>query len=342
VKRRASFCFAAAVWLATEHAYAASIAIVRPSSSTPATTEALNRLQGELSALGLEVGLVERPTEHRGSTSEARDELGRMAADRKLDALIDVVGETSPEAVEIWIVEPSSRKLHLSRVRIEPSSPNAAETLAIRAIEVLRSNFVEIDLAARARSEAPLPPPPRDEPPKRASEPKERLGLEAGLAVLGSVGGVGPALLPLVRFDWAASSWLVAQAALAGLGTRPTIESTLGKATVSQSYGLLGLGYVPPFDSAVRPFLSLSAGALRTALEGQADSPAEGHFVEQWSFLVDMGLGVRFRISEQYYVTPAFHLEVATPYVVVHFVDDEVARLGNPNLVASLTFGAWL
>jgi hypothetical protein len=332
----------ALVSLSTDPALAANIAVLRPPSSAPAVTEALHRLKGELFALGLEVRLVDRPPTREETSEAEHDEFSALAADLGIDALIVVSGDTSPSAVDVWIFEPKSRRARVSRVVLEPNAANAAETLAIRAIEVLRSNFVEIDLAARARSEASVVPLPREERPQQPAPPAPRFAVEAGIAVLGSLDGVGPALLPLVRLDWAPSSWLVAEATLAGLGTRPTIETEAGSATISQNYGLVGLGFFPSLDFGARPFVSLSAGALKTSLEGHADSPEQGHFVSQWSLLLDAGVGARVRVSDRYYVTPAFHVELAHPYVAIHFVDEEVASSGNPNLVGSFTFGAWL
>src|SRR5687767_11940563 len=111
--------------------------------------EALYRLQGELLALGLEVEITERPALRELDAPALDDSLTRMASDRELDAIIDVVGDSTPRAVEIWIIGGAPRRARLSRVVLEPSTPDPAETLAIRAIEVLRANFVEIDLAAR-------------------------------------------------------------------------------------------------------------------------------------------------------------------------------------------------
>ncbi|HEX6278332.1 MAG TPA: hypothetical protein VFZ53_35040 [Polyangiaceae bacterium] len=340
----------ALVSLSTDPALAASIAVLRPASSAPALTEALHRLKGELFALGLDVRIVDRPPSRAASDEAEADGFSRMAAELGIDALIVVSGETRPSAVDVWIFEPSSRRSRVTRVVLEPNAANAAETLAIRAIEVLRSNFVEIDLAARARTEAPpvapppeaVPPVAREERPEQPSPAGEGFGVEAGISVIASLDGVGPALLPLVRFDWAPASWLVAQATLAGLGTRPTLETAAGSATIAQTYGLVGLGFSPWLDFAARPFVSFSAGALHTSLEGHADSPEQGHSVSQWSLLFDAAIGARWRVSDRYYLTPAFHVELAHPYVAVHFVDEEVASSGNPNLVGSFTFGAWL
>jgi len=339
----------ALVSLSTDPALAANIAVLRPASSAPAITEALHRLKGELFALGLDVRVVDRPASRAASDEAEADGFSGMAAELGIDALIVVTGETRPSAVDVWIFEPSSRRSRVTSVVLEPNAPNAAETLAIRAIEVLRSNFVEIDLAARARTEAPVAPSSEAAPPvarkERAEQPSpagEGFGVEAGISVVGSLDGVGPALLPLVRFDWAPASSVVAQATLAGLGTRPTLETAAGSATIAQTYGLVGLGFSPWVDIAARPFVSLSAGALHTSLEGHADAPEQGHRVSQWSLLVDAAIGARFQVSDRYYLTPAFHVELAHPYVAVLFVDEEVASSGNPNLVGSFTFGAWL
>jgi hypothetical protein len=344
VHRLGILLVAALVLLSAAGAHAANIALLKPSGSSPALAEAMNRLKGELFALGLEVEIVARPANREAEAVDPRAWLEQTANERGIDAVIDVIGETTPTAVDIWIFERSPRRTRVSRVVLEPDAPNAAETLAIRAIEVLRSNFVEIDLAARARTDdVPITEPPRDAPVKPPpSRLVERVGLQAGAGVLTSLDGVGPAILPLVRADWAVSSWLVAQATFAGLGTRPTLETDAGSATVAQGYGVLGLCYCLPSDPGIRPFVSLSAGALRTSLEGRAQAPEEGHSVDQWSFLVDGSVGARLRFFERYYFTPAFHVQFAQPYVAVHFVNELVASSGRPNLMGSLTVGAWL
>jgi hypothetical protein len=328
------------VLLAAVAAHATSIAISRPVSSASAVQEALFRLEGELAALGLEVRRVELSRE-RASGLAARPGLEQLATAQGLDVIIDVIGERGPTAVEVWIFDRSSQHLRVSRVELEPNDRNAAETLAIRAIEVLRSNFVEIDLAARGRPRVAIPAPP-EEPALRTPRPVERLGLEAGVAMLTSVGGMGPALLPLVRLDWAATPRLVAQATLAGFGTRPVLETAAGSARLDQAYALAGLCHCSPTARGVSPVLSVGAGILRSSLEGQAASPAQGHTVQQWSLLLEASAGGHLRLSDRYYLALAFHAQLAQPHVVVHFVDEVVATSGRPNLLVSLTAGAWL
>ncbi len=325
-------------------AYAVTVAIVRPLAPSPEMTETLVRLHGELLSVGLEVEIVEGPADRELGTS--RTWLKKLAADHGFDAVIDIVGDGGLIAVEVWVTDKAPRRFEVSRVALEANTENASERLAIRALEVLRSNFLEIDLAARERRSEPSATPPtttsiQGRVNQSGSYP-ERFGIEVGAAAVTSLDGVGPAVLPIMRFDWAARSWLVMQAALAGLGSRPTVATTAGNARVAQQYGVLGGCYRFRSDQRLRPFLALSAGVLRTSVEGQADLPKHGHSVDQWSFLLDGSLGAELPLGGRYYLTLAAHVHVAEPYVAIHFVDEVVATSGRPNLLLTLTVGAWL
>jgi hypothetical protein len=332
-------------WAASAHAV--TVAIVRPLNPSPAMTETLVRLHGELLSVGLGVEIADGPADRGLGISRAW--LKELAAEHGFDAVIDIAGDGGLVAVEVWVTDKAPRRFEVSRVTLEANTENASERLAIRAFEVLRSIFLEIDLAARERRSEPTAKPPTTtlaqnemgEVNQRTSHP-ERFGLEVGAAALTSLDGVGPAILPIMRFDVTVRSWLVMQAAVAGLGSRPTVATTAGNARVAQQYGVLGGCYRFRSDQWLRPFFALSAGALRTSVEGQADSPKQGHSVDQWSFLLDGSLGVGLRLHGRYYLTLAAHVHVAEPYVAIHFVDEVVATSGRPNLLLTLTVGAWL
>ena len=330
----------AVVLFGAARANAAAIAVLSPSSRAPAFTEALFRLQGELAAVGLEVARLPRP-QSRPDSIDWRIELERMATEQGIDAIVDLVGDAAPVAVDVWIFRSPPVGAEVSRVVLEPEA-RKPEALAIRAIEVLRANFIEIDLAARQRQGETAPAPERATPATPPRAPGSRVGLEAGAVILANLSGIGPAVSPLVGFDWAASSALGAQATFAGLGTRPTIESPAGTVRVAQQYGLLGLCYCPRVEAAVQPLVTLSAGALRTELDGQAELPAQGHQLAKWSLLLDGSLGVRLRMLDDYHVTFAAHVQLAEPYVAIHVLDTVVATTGRPNLLLTLTLGAWL
>jgi hypothetical protein len=329
-------------------AQAATVAMVRPAKPSAGVTEILSRLQGELLSVGIEVQMLGRP-DVRGSgppDRRARPEmLERLVADREVDAVIDVVGDVVPVAVDVWLVDRSTRKLTVARVDAEPNAQNPSERLAIRALEVLRSSFLEFDLAARQRRGESIENPAARlgaEGVSTPAGPDGRLAVEAGAAALTGLDGVGAAVLPVLRLGWVVRPWLALQATLAGLGTRPAVARSAGTARIAQQYGVLGGSYRFRSGQGLWPFVDLSAGVLRTAITGQADSPRQGHTVDQWSFLVDGSLGAGLSLGRHYYLTLAAHVHVAAPYVAVHFADDVVATSGRPNLLFTLTVGAWL
>jgi hypothetical protein len=326
--------------------HAATVAIVRPLRSTPELHETLSRIHGELLSVGIEVEIADRPAGRGLGPTDFRAWLVEMAAARGACAVIDIVGDTVPSAVDVWVIEKSPPKVVVSRVAVEPNTESAAERLAIRAIEVLRSSFLEIDLAARQRRGEPITQLPTAALPQgdvnaRVRRP-ELFAVEAGAAVLTSLDGVGPALSPLLRVRWAIRPWLALQAAASGLGSRPTVATTAGNARVAQQYGVLGGSYRFRSDQRLRPFFAISAGVLRTSVEGQADSPKQGHNAVKWSFLAEGSLGLGLHLGDRYYLTLAAHVQAAAPYVAIHFMDSVVATSGRPNLLMTLTLGAWL
>jgi len=332
-------------------ARAASVVIVRPANTPPVMVETLVRLRGELISAGFETEIVDGGA-GAGAAGESRARLEQLAARRGADAVVAIVGDVSPDSVEVWVIDKVTGKSVVRRVPFEPGAARASETLALRAIELLRSSFLEIDLAAHdrrnqsdANAAAAAAPPAAVvhfmEADRLARHP-ETFGVEVGGAALVSLDGVGPALLPLVRFDWSLRSWFLVQAALAGLGTRPTVEGGAGSAQVAHAYGLLGGSFRFRAGAGLRPFATLSAGVLHTAVEGRADAPNQGRGVAQWSFLVDAGLGALLRLPDRFTLSLAAHAQVGEPYVAVRFVDTVVATSARPNLLLTLTVGAWL
>ncbi|HEY8944126.1 MAG TPA: hypothetical protein VIM73_07685, partial [Polyangiaceae bacterium] len=193
-------------------AYAATIGLVRPSSGSPAITESLFRLQGELMAVGLEVRMIARPPSAGSSSAETKAWLEEFTTERELDAVIDVLGDPTPIAVNVWILHRPSRTFRVSHVTLDTDAREAPEVLAIRTIDVLRANFLVLDLAGKKRSPAPiLERPTLGETSRPRLEPVRLLGLEAGAAVVASLDGVGPALLPLLRLNWAVHGAFVAR-----------------------------------------------------------------------------------------------------------------------------------
>jgi hypothetical protein len=327
-------------------AAAATVALVRPSEPSPLMAETLVRIAGELTAVGFTTELVDAPpASERSGDRESRLWLEQLATQRHVDAVVALVGTTMPDAIEVWIIDRVTGKSVVRRVPFEPRSARAPETLSIRAIELLRSSFLELDFAARAAPGKPEEPPAAIArlvaagPSPRAPE---RAGFEVGAASIISLDGVGPAVLPMVRLQWAARPWLLVQATLAGLGTRPNVSTDAGHAEVAQGHGLLGVAFRLRKDERLRPFVSVAAGVLHTAVEGRPESPNRGRSADQWSFLAEAGVGASLKLRNRFQVSLAACAQLAEPYVAVRFVDTDVVTSGRPNLLLALSVGAWL
>jgi hypothetical protein len=332
-----------AVW--TWPARAATVAIVSPPILSAEVMEALNLLRGELLSVGLDVAMEHRPADRDQRGPDSRRWLEDLAAGGA-SAVVDTVEVDAGLAVDVWVVKTNPLRFEVTRVAVDPDMPKASEVLALRAVEALRAGLLLIDRAARRqRQEAITRTPPIGAPLSTEdglAEPRERLGLDVGAAALASLDGVGVAILPMVRMSWAVRSSLLAQASLAGAGTRPRVTTAGGTARVAQQYGTLGACYRLRFRERLWPFFALAAGGIHTSAEGQADAVTQGRTVAQWSFLLDGSLGAGLRIYHPYYMTLAAHVQWVEPYVAIHIADAVGATTGRPNLVLTLTVGAWL
>ena len=170
----------------------------------------------------------------------------------------------------------------------------------------------------------------------------EHFGIALGAAAITSLDRLGPAILPMIGLAWKVRPWLAVEVAVAGLGSRPTVATSVGDARLAQQYSIFGGSFWFRSNERLRPFLALSAGALHSSVEGHADSPKQGHRVDQWSLLMDGSLGAELRLPDRYCLTLAAHVQVANPYVAIHISDEVVGTTGRPNLALTLTVGAWL
>jgi hypothetical protein len=324
------------------HARAGTVALVEPDCSSEDATETLSRLHGELLSVGLEVNRMAPPQNRDPAQGDFREWVSHLASTRDVDAVIDIVCDPKPLTIDVWIVEQSAGRIELSRVVGEPNSANAAERLAIRTIDLLRSSFIASDIfdARRAVAKSKESTPALEQ--TKATTPASSLGVELGASVLTGTDRIGPAFLPLVAIDWTARSWLDVRAAFAGFGTRPAVSSESGSASVAQHYGLLGLETRFRSGRWLTPTAALSAGVLRTSVRGAADPPQQAQEAAQWSLLLDGSAGATVHLSRRYYLTLAAHVQLAEPYVAIRLLDAVVATSGRPNLALTATVGAWL
>jgi hypothetical protein len=333
----------AVLLLWTSKASATTVAILSPPNPSADVTQALTLLRGELLSVGVEVTTLNRK-EARGSGEAASVTWLEDLAAKGANAIIDPIGDDALEAVDVWVVKTSPQRFEVTHVGFDANSPRQPEILALRAVEALRAGFLQMDWAARKRRHEAVPEPPRDvvSPPPQVPRPTERVALEAGAAGMMSLDGVGPALLPTVRAGWAARPWLLLQASAAGLGTRPQVTTSAGSARVAQDYALLGARLRLRSDQRVWPFLGLAVGALHTSVDGETGLGTSGHTLGRWSALFDVSVGAGFRVHGRFFLTLAAHAQVAEPYAAIHILDTVAATSGRPNLLVTLTVGAWL
>jgi hypothetical protein len=330
----------ALVW--APFARAATVAIVEPGHPSRDVQAMVARIHGELLSVGFAVEMADRPSTRSPGTPDYRSWLVWLAEANRLDVVVDVVGDAVPVAVDVWIVAGAPAGLQLSRVTMDSQGDNASERLAVRSVEVLRSHFLEVDLASRKKRPDVASALVTEPPPVTADEEPERLGLAAGGAVLSSLDGVGSLLLPMVRLEWAVRPSLLLDLSLAGLGTAATVAGDSGSAEIKQELALLGGHYRYLSQASLRPFAGLAAGLLHTSVQGSANLPRQAHVGERWSFVLDASGGTEVRLPGRYYFLAAAHAQVAMPYVAIHVGDGTVASSGRPNLLVTLAVGGWL
>jgi hypothetical protein len=337
------------IWLYGATALAAggagptSVVLVRPANAPPVMVETLVRLKGELVSAGFEASIVDGAP---GGAADSRAGLERLATERKADAVVAIVGDVSPDFVEVWVIDKVTGKSVVRRMTFQPGAAETSKTLALRATELLRASFLEIDLGTYNReNETTAAPPPavvRFVEMERPAQRSERVGVEVGGAAVMSLDHVGPAVLPMVRFSGSLRPWFFAQATLTGLGTRARVESQAGTAHVEQAHALLGGSFRFRAGTLVNPFAELSAGILYTSIEGRANPPNQSGADDQWSFLCDAGFGTLVRLPNRFYLSLAAHVQLAEPYPTVRFLGKVVATSARPNLLLAFTIGAWL
>jgi len=210
--------------------------------------------------------------------------------------------------------------------------------------------------AARPVPASPVAENPRPGEPaagptivRRASPPApgpRRIAVEAGGFVLGSLDGVPPAVLPLLRATLVpVLRWpLRARVTVAGLGTRARVNGTDGDADVSHQLALAEAlwGFRP--GRRWQPFLSVGAGATYVSARGLPPAGATtpmGRTASSWAFVADAGAGLHVALAEQLQLAGEAHVEADAPYPAIRFLGKQLATEGRPTLLASLSLLAW-
>jgi hypothetical protein len=299
----------------------------------------LTRIREELVAGGFDVRLAEF-----GAGVDPLWVIDPKNQDDGSLATIALIGDPEAGAAELWIVDRVAHgRSAIRRIAVPPGDAgHGAEVVAIRALEFLRASALELAVDAQAAA-SPAPLDGSDRPDgllaaaQSASAPARPLAIEAGISVLDSLGGPGPALVPVVRLGLQLPGPFAARLTLAGLGSRPHPTSALGTASVVQDFALLELSAVMRRGKRIRPKISVGAGALTVSVDGGGVWPYEGRAGRRWAALFDGSVGVSAVGQSQRGVVFELHALLAAPYPTVRFSGADVASVGHPALLASFT-----
>jgi hypothetical protein len=304
--------------------------------------EAILRIKSELVAGGFQVAVVD----DEGLEPEPRAMMERAGQALGPSATIGIFGNLEQGSAELWVVDRITGKTVMRRLEVQASADHPiSEVLAIRAQELLRASLVEL-LVEENRPNPTGPNTTVATPPRIHRWVREAvespvapwtLGLEIGVTTFGGWGGIGPALAPAGRLRMAFDERSWARLTALGLGTRPRVETNIGSASISQNLLLLeAAAWLRP-RRLIRPMFSLGLGAERIAVEGTASTPYQGERNARWFATADAGAGVSLRLQAHWEVQLEVHAMFAAPRPAIRFFDVEVARAGQPTLLAILT-----
>jgi hypothetical protein len=328
---------AAPVW-----ASAGRVALVRQPGTDPTMAEALHRITGELVAEGFDVLEVDSTPEPGPAAPDgtAVPETGTLAT-------IDLLVDSGTHIAELRVVDQLTNKIVIRRTRVDDlQTPNAAKVLAVRAVELLRASLLELLL----ENDRPNPVPASAEV-RHASQwaaqglPAPRRpgwGVEVGACVLGDFGGIPPAVLALARVRRVLVGPLSVRVTVAGLGTQSRVDAAAGSAVVAQDVGLLELVAAPWPRAVVQPVVSLGVGTFYASVDGRANAPYAARHSARWASAMDGGLGAQAKIGGRFALSLEAHALLVQPFPVVEVLGADVARGGQPSVLASFTVMGWL
>lgn len=301
-----------------------------------ATSEILLRVQGELTADGFRVEVLQSlaPAERHDLV---REQCGRLQG--SIMAGLFVNEHTGD--VEMHFCDPTSHREALRRERL-PVSPagDPPEVIARHVVDLLRAGL--LDFAVETMH---LARPAPEQTPSRAPEPaafRVRGAVEPGAGVLVGFAGLGPSLTPLLRLRAELAPWLQLRVTGAGLGTTPRLVTAHGSATVAQKFGVADVAWTPAPSTWLGPLLVLGAGAYGATVSGTGVAPDSGVSSGGAAFVVDGGIGVAPWLTPNLSIAVEAHAMYAVPAMAVRFLNADTARLGQPMLMLSVGLAEWL
>jgi len=315
--------------------------LVRSNSSTASAKEAMNRIEGELTAEGFHVAIVDSPD----------TELTKSGEQDPNFVSIELLVDADEQAAELRVIDRLTNKTVVRHTKIEAQSSQVAQVLAVRAVELLRASLVELLMRSHRTPEAAPPSPAIKFATEKAStwaasdlelRRESTWGFDAGTAGLIGFSRIDAALLALIRIRLLLGRTFQLRATFAGLGTEPRVDAPSGSATISQQIGLLELAATPWPDFWLSPVVSIGAGPLFASVDGQGNPGFAGVSSSYWALALDAGTGVALRLSERFDLSFEAHAFFTRPYLVTGFNYADGPSIDQPSLAGTLSVVGWL
>ena len=332
--RRVLVCLVVALAATTAlraRADVAKVVLVHDATPNVLQQKTITRLRAELVAAGFEVTEIARSADDAREAAEAEPPVSGVFA------TIVVVPRT-PEAADIWVADRLTHKTVVRRVQAAGGAGNdVAAILAVRAVELLQACLLEsFDAKTHetAVSSQPLPLDVSDWLERRDRTAKPQFGLHAGLGVLHSFGGVGPAVLPILGLSYLPGGPLALALEGGVTAFAPRIDAPMGRISARQEFVSFDLVYALASNPrGVRPIAVLGAGAYHLDITGTASAPYEGRTGRLWAAMVAFGGGADIPLGPRVSLIAALHAVLALPKPIIRAAGEEVGNIGRPSFL---------
>jgi hypothetical protein len=312
------------------------VVVIHPPASDDIRTEALARVQGELTAAGFDVvPVIEKEgTDILTAVETARREMQPLA----VFAIFAPPWTADDATAQILFSDATRGRTLIERMPLDRQHPDhEAKVLAVRAVELLKANLVELRPTPEKPVPVPVAPPvkpePVEPPPPRA--PLAGFGIEVGLAMIEQFRQLGASTMPIARLSVGGQQGFGGRASLGGLGSTTSAGATFGLARVQQQLGAADLFYAFPRQRVLQALVSGGAGALHVRVDGDGFYPYQGRISQTWSGFAKAGCGAVATLgSKVSFVTELEGLVAFSPTRVL-VGDVEVGKMGAPSLLLS-------
>jgi len=358
----------------------ARVVILRAAGDDDLLREAATRLHAELGAAGFDVVQIERPG-GAAAPGAIRAAMEQAARDTGAFAAATASRSGAGATVDLWIVDRVTDK---TVIRTLGSGGTSAPTvIAVRAVELLQASLLEANDPARAAAAAGTgaadggdgaPPPagrlPEDVARWMASRPGapppstppqtallEGVAMEAGLTLLQSADGVGPAASPFLRLsigtrtrtrtrtridprlperDDAGAGVLAGRLTLAGPTFAPALSGSAGSISVRQELAAFELVYAPTATATLVPLFSAGAGAYHLHAVGDPRPPFQSASGDVWALVVGAGAGLGLRINDRAAALLDLQMLLTQPRPVIQLAGETLGSAGRPTFAGFL------